>query len=95
MKNIRKNRLLLWAIWLVPISVCGIAWGGAWTLLQFLLYRRDKQEREKSSVPLWKDPEVIKLNPDIELTEDYNGLVNIGSGTYCYQRNRKAGIRYE
>lgn len=95
MKNIRKNRLLLWAIWLVPISVCGIAWAGAWTLIQFMLYRDEKRAAKKKSTPLWEDPEIIKLNPDIELTEDYEGMVNIGGSTRIYQRNRKAGIRYE
>lgn len=93
MKNIKKNRFLTWLMWIVPISICGLPWALIWTVIQVHLYKEEVNRCNRKKVPLWEDPEIIKLNPDINLTENYEGFVNIGNGVRYYQRNRKAWIK--
>ena len=93
MKDIFKNRFLTWLMWIIPISFLGLPWALIWTVIQIFLYKSEIDRQKKKKVPLWEDPEIIKLNPNINLTEDYEGLVNIGNGISIYQRNRKAWIK--
>lgn len=95
MKNISKEYFLRWLMYVIPISLCGLHFGIAWTVIQYLLYKEKIKEKEKKKIPLWEDPEIIKLNPDINLTEDYEGLVNVGNGIRIYQMKRKGSIKCE
>ena len=88
MKDIKKNRFLLWLMWVAPISLCGLAWAVVWTVIILMLYLSDKNEYEKKKVPVWKDEKIIEMNKDISLDEDYTGLVKIKEGIYIYQRKR-------
>lgn len=88
MKNIKKDKFLLWLIWVVPISLCGIQWALVWTVVQIISYQSYKKENEKRKVPLWEDQEIIEMNKGIKLDENYNGLIKTGEGSYFYQRKR-------
>lgn len=88
MKNIKKNRLLTFLMWLVPISMCGFHWTAVWIVIQLMLYQSEKKEHERRKVPIWEDEKIIELNKDIKLDENYEGLIKIGEGKYFYQRKR-------
>lgn len=88
MKNIKKNRVLTFLMWIVPISLCGLHWTVIWIVIQIMLYQSEKNEYKRKDVPLWEDEEIIEMNKDISLDENYTGAVKIGEGCYLYQRKK-------
>ena len=70
MKDIKKNRFLVWLMW-VPVFWCmGYAALIGWTLVQFLLLGDEKKERSYYQLPIEERPDIIEMNKPENLTED-------------------------
>lgn len=70
MKDIKKNRFLVWLMWAPAFWCIGCPALIGWTLVQFLLLRDEKEERSYYQLPMEDRPDIIEMNKPENLTED-------------------------
>lgn len=70
MRDIFKNRFLVWLMWLVPIACTGWFSVYVWTLIQICLCILTVKEEAEKSIPPWKDKRIVELNRNENLTKD-------------------------
>lgn len=98
MKDIKKdsalkNRLLVWLMYAVPISLTGAHSLAIWTLVQIILYHKECDEREELNKPLKEQEEIIEMNKEENLSKEdkkvmnsYPGSYKIAEGVWVYER---------
>lgn len=98
MKDIKKdsalkNRLLVWLMYAVPISLTGAHSLAIWTLVQIILYHKECDEREELNKPLKEQEEIIEMNKeenlskrDQEFLKLHPGYIKVGERTWVYER---------
>lgn len=93
MKDICRNRFLVWLMFLVPITFTG--WWSAivWTVVQLVLCCNQMEERKEKSVPLKERPSIAEMNKPENLTEEdlefmkrTGATIKLGEGVYIYDR---------
>lgn len=90
---ILKNRLLVWLMYAVPISLTGIHGLAIWTLVQIILYSRECSERKEMSRPLREREEIIEMNKEENLSKNdkeflkaNHEFIKISEGVWIYER---------
>lgn len=91
MKDIEKNRFLVWLMYLIPIALTGGFSIIVWTVVQIFLCNKEIEKRKMCSKPLKERKEVIEMNKkenltekDLEIMKKTGATIKLKEGVYLY-----------
>ena len=77
MKDIEKNRFLIWLMWVFIIGITGPGAVIIWTMYQWFCCQNEKETYVKRHTPLEEREDILELNKVENLTEkDWNWFKN-------------------
>ena len=92
MKDIKKNRFLIWLMWLIPIACTGWFSVWLWTFAQIFLYKKEQNECQRLQKPIKEREEFIEMNKKENLSEHdqhvlaaNKKLIKVGDGVFLYE----------
>ena len=92
MKDIRRNRILVWAMYFIVFFCMGQFALICWTVYQLCKCSEEEKEYEEKQIPIRERSGIIKLNKEENLTEEERRLlranpefVKIGKGVYLLE----------
>lgn len=106
MKKIIENRILVWLMFAPFLFLFGLPVLVGWTVIQLVIYDKDKKKYNYYNTPLQDRPEIIEMNKPENLTEEdiahfktnpqYTkerkwGDLKINNKTYAYIDERRKG----
>lgn len=106
MKKITENRILVWLMFAPFLFLFGLPVLVGWTVIQLVIYDKDKKKYDYYNTPLQDRPEIIEMNKPENLTaEDIDffktnkqytkeqkwGHLKINTETYAYIDERRKG----
>lgn len=93
MNYIKKNRFLVWLMWLIPIACTGWVGVVTWTVIQICLANDEEKHCKELKIPVKERDDVKEMNKEENLTEhdkfvmeNTKGLIKIDEGVYYYER---------
>ena len=91
MKDIEKNRFLVWLMYLIPIALTGGFSIIVWTVVQIFLCNKEIEKRKMCGKPLKEREEVIEMNKkenltekDLEIMKKTGAAIKLKEGVYLY-----------
>lgn len=106
MKKIIENRILVWLMFAPFLFIFGLPVLVGWTVIQLVIYDKDKKKYDYYNTPLQDKPEIVEMNKPENLTEKdiaffkYNpqytkerkwGYLKVADGIYDYIDERRKG----
>ena len=106
MKKITENRILVWLMFAPFLFLFGLPVLVGWTVIQLVMYDKDKKKYDYYNTPYQDRPEIIEMNKPENLTvEDIDffetnpqytkeqkwGYLKIKNKTYAYIDERRKG----
>lgn len=96
MKDIEKNRFLVWLMWMPVIAITGWFSLFVWTVIQvYICFAESKEEKEKKTKPMREQSKYKELNKEENLTKidkvilkNEPELAKVGKGLYIYDRKK-------
>lgn len=106
MKKIIENRILVWLMFAPFLFLFGLPVLVGWTVIQLVMYDKDKKKYDYYNTPIQDRPEIIEMNKPENLNEEdieyfkshpqYTkgqkwGYLKTNSGFYAYIDERRKG----
>lgn len=106
MKKIIENRILVWLMFAPFLFLFGLPVLVGWTVIQLVIYDKDKKKYDYYNTPLQDKPKIIEMNKPENLTEEdieyfeHNpqytkerkwGYLKVADGNYRYIDERRKG----
>ena len=91
MKDIEKNRFFVWLMYLVPITLTGWTSVIAWTVIQIMLCKKEKENRIEKKMPLKERRDIVVKNipenlneKDLEIMKKTGATIKLREGVYVF-----------
>lgn len=89
MKDIYKNRFLVWLMWLFPIAATGWLSITIWTIIQIVICYQETEKQAEFEKPIRERRMIIEMNREENLSEkdkqilkNNPNLIKVGEGVY-------------
>ena len=93
MKDIGKNRFLVWLMYAIPIACTGLFSLCIWTWIQIALYCHETNKYKVKKVQLKERGCVVEMNKmenltekDLEIMKQTGATIKLKEGVYGYDR---------
>ena len=94
MKGIRRNRILVWAMYFIAFFCMGPVALLCWTIYQVFKYSKEQEEYVEKQKPVRERKEIIKENKEENLTEKEKSFLEAHPGYYKIKSYSWGGTLY-